>query len=73
MNGEIGYIAVAEAPPMVMAPTPDLTMSHLHTSTLVSPAHLAMGPPEHSAELQKTGFRCFCEPTCGLHCKSLRS
>ena len=55
VNGEIGYIAVAETTPMVIAPTTDLTMPHIHSSTLVSPAHMAMNPADHSVDLQKSG------------------
>jgi hypothetical protein len=58
MNGEIGYIAVAETPTVVMAPAVDMTLQHLHTSTLVSPAHMAMAPNmapnDHNMDIQTT-------------------
>ena len=53
VNGEIGYIAVAESAPMVIAPTTELSMPLIHSSTLVSPAHLAMAPTD--VDLQKSG------------------
>jgi len=59
MNGEIGYIAIAETP-VVMAQTSDMTMQHLHQSTLVSPVHLSISAPanmpaEHVMDPQTTG------------------
>ena len=45
VNGEIGYIAIQESPVVMgtTVATADMTMQHLHNSTLVSPVHLAMG------------------------------
>ena len=59
MNGEIGYIAIAETP-VVMAQTADLTLQHLHQSAMVSPVHLSIGTPasmaaEHAMDPQTTG------------------
>ena len=54
MNGEIGYIAIAEGP-VVMGPTTDMTMQHLHQSTMVSPVHLALGAADPNMDPQTTG------------------
>ncbi len=47
VNGEIGYIAIQEGPVVMSTSvaTTDMTMQHLHQSTLVSPVHLALGAP----------------------------
>jgi len=51
VNGEIGYIAIQEGPVGMntSVATTDMTMQHLHQSTLVSPVHLALGAPGNIA------------------------
>ena len=66
VNGEIGYIAIQEGPVVMSTSvaTTDMTMQHLHQSTLVSPVHLAIGAPSNIAsdapmDPQTTGWILF--------------